>query len=146
MEAAYTPALSGSTSDHVLREIATLAATGGRVDADSVHRALSERERLGSTALTDGIAIPHGKLPGLKDAVVVVARHTGGIEFGALDHQPTRLFVALLAPDNDPTHHLKVLARLARLLKEPECRQKLIESVTAEAMNQAFIDADDRVA
>ncbi len=144
--ACYEPGLKGTTSGEVIAEMARLASGSGGVDAETIQRALCEREKLGSTALSDGVAIPHGKLKGLKEVVIVVGVHRPGLPFGALDGKDTHLFVGLLAPDNDPTHHLKVLARLARLLKEADCRSRLLECRTAEEMSQVFIDADDRVA
>ncbi len=143
--ARYAPALQADTADNVIAELAGLAAGAG-VDPETVRAALAERERLGSTALSDGVAIPHGKLRGLADVLVVVGLHREGVRFGAVDNGDTHLFVTLLAPDNDPAYHLKVLARLARLLKDSHCRNRLLAARTAEEMSAAFVDADTRIA
>jgi len=144
--ARFEPALRGVNADEVIAELSALAAGCGGCEASVIRHALTERERLGSTALTEGVAIPHGKIRGLPEVVVVVGLHPQGIPFGSADGEPTRLFVGLLAPDNDPAHHLKVLARLARLLKDPACRGRLMASRDGEGISAALLDADDRVA
>ena len=79
---------------------------------------LWERERLGSTAIGDGIAIPHGKLPALKSVLGAFGRHVAGVDFESLDGSPTQLFFLLVAPEDSVGQHLKALARVSRLLKD----------------------------
>jgi PTS system nitrogen regulatory IIA component len=86
-------------------------------DAKTVFEALSGREALGSTGLGNGIAIPHGKLAGLKGVTAVFARLAQPVEFDAVDDQPVDLVVMLLAPTGAGADHLKALARVARLLR-----------------------------
>ena len=86
-------------------------------DAGAIFEALSGREALGSTGLGNGIAIPHGKLAGLKGVVAVFARLAQPVEFDAVDDQPVDLIVMLLAPTGAGADHLKALARVARLLR-----------------------------
>lgn len=121
------PNLTGGTKEEVLRELSEhLARHHREIDAARLLEVLWERERLGSTAIGDGIAIPHGKLPGLKTVVGEFARHPRGVDFQSLDGNPTRLFFLLVAPDDSVGQHLKALARVSRLLKDLAFRQQLI--------------------
>ncbi len=121
------PALHGTNKEQVLRELAThLAAEHPEVNADRLVDVLWERERLGSTAIGDGIAIPHGKLPGLKTVLATFGRHLQGVDFESLDGNPTKIFFLLVAPDDSVGLHLKALARVSRLLKDPSFRAQLL--------------------
>ncbi len=144
-QARYGIRLQSATGDGVLDELAALASGGGS-DRPRIYKVLADRERLGSTAVGGGVAIPHGKLPGLTTVRLAAALHPGGVEFGAADGKPARLFVVLLAPDNDPSRHLKVLARIARIVKEPRHRDRILDSRTPAEMLRAFVDADEQVA
>lgn len=98
-------------------------------------RALREREQLHSTAIGDGIALPHARnaLVGLVDKpLIVFGRHETGIPYGALDSLPARLFFLLIAPT--VTQHLGILARLSRLLRDPRVRQNLLAAKTPEQL------------
>src|SRR4029453_15427940 len=98
----------------------------GGIDAGRLVEVLWERERLGSTAIGDGIAIPHGKLPGLKGVIGPFGRAVAGVDFDSLDGSPTHLFFLLVAPEDSVGQHLKALARVSRLLKDRAFRDKLI--------------------
>jgi len=95
---------------------------------------LQQRERLGSTGIGQGVAIPHAKLPKLDKLTGIFARLDRAIEFDSLDSQPVDLIFLLLAPEGAGADHLKALARIARLLRDPEVVQKLRESREAEAL------------
>lgn len=126
-EALVIPALAGKSKEEVLRELATaMAAQHPDIDADRLVEVLWERERLGSTAIGDGIAIPHGKLPGLKNVLGAFGRHPQGVDFQSLDGKPTRLLFLLVAPEDSVGQHLKALARVSRLLKDPAFRNQLM--------------------
>jgi PTS system nitrogen regulatory IIA component len=93
-----------------------------------------QREKLGSTAVGNGVAIPHGKLPKLGRLFGLFARLERGIDFEALDGQPVDLCFLLLAPEAAGADHLKALARVARALRDPEIARKLRESRDADAI------------
>src|SRR5689334_13495329 len=115
------PSLTGSTKDQVLRELAQhLASVNREIEASKLTEVLWERERLGSTAIGDGIAIPHGQLPAVRSVVAAFGRHSSGVDFDSLDGKPTHLFFLLVAPEDSVGQHLKALARVSRLLKEPQ--------------------------
>jgi PTS system nitrogen regulatory IIA component len=103
----------------VLDKIAATFAASRGLDEKTVFDVLRERERLGSTAIGGGIAIPHAKMAGLPALVGCILRLEPAVDFDAGDEQPVDLVVALLAPDNGGADHLRVLARLSRSLRDP---------------------------
>jgi len=143
-EALVNPALHGNTKDAVLRELAgALAAVHPEVNAEQLLAVLWDRERLGSTALGGGIAIPHGKLPGLGGVLAAFGRHPLGVDFDSLDGKPSHIFFLLVAPDNSVGLHLKALARVSRLLKDEAFRKRLCETSDRAALYRDICEADD---
>lgn len=104
---------------------------------------LLERERLGSTGIGDGIAIPHGKVPGLDQIVVSFGRSREGIEFEAMDGKPVHLFFLLMAPENSTGLHLKALARISRMLRDPVFRKDLLDAKGQEELFGIIVKKDD---
>ena len=131
---AVVPALRVNSKKQALQELAARAAVmSGRSDRE-IFEVLMQRERLGSTGIGSGIAIPHGKLAKLDRLFGVFARLERPVDFEALDGQPVDLMFLLLAPEAAGADHLKALARVARLLRDPEVARKLRESRDAEAL------------
>ena len=104
---------------------------------------LLEREKLGSTGIGDGIAIPHGKLAMLDEMVVSFGRSREGIDFNAMDGKPVHLFFLLLAPENSAGLHLKALAKLSRMLKDVDFRTELMQAGSGEEIYRVIGDKDD---
>jgi len=96
--------------------------------AQQLSDTLLEREKLGSTGIGEGVAIPHGKLPGLPGLLAAFGRKRAGVDFAAIDGKPTHLFFVLFAPDNSAGLHLKALARISRLFKQPQFRQAILNA------------------
>lgn len=112
------PQLAAADAEGVLRELADEIAAAGLVPgADELFQKLAERERLGSTAVGGGVAIPHCKLRGLGQAVVAIGRVEPGIDFGAADGEPVRAFFVVVSPSEAPAEHLRVLSTVARWIK-----------------------------
>jgi PTS system nitrogen regulatory IIA component len=139
------PALVAETKDGVLAELA------GRVEErhpglmrQELLQILQERERLGSTGIGDGIAIPHGKLREARDLVMLFGRSRTGVDFNALDGRPVYLFFLLVAPDDAIGIHLKMLARISRILKDPTVRKALLEAPDAPAIHAIIREQDSR--
>src|SRR5205085_9380390 len=125
------PALRGRSKDAVIEELAdVVAGTHPEIDRKRLVQALEDRERLNSTALGEGIAIPHGKLPGLHRVIAAFGRSPAGIDFSSLDGKPTHLFFLLVAPEDSAGAHLKALARISRLLKDESFRARLMAAAT----------------
>ena len=101
-------------------------------DEENIVRVLEERERLGSTGIKDGLAIPHGKLERLDQLVACLGLHEKGIDFGALDGQPSKIFIVLLAPESAGGLHLKALARISRLVSDSAFTRRLLDAKDAE--------------
>jgi PTS system nitrogen regulatory IIA component len=141
------PNLVGTTKQHVMEEVVEHLATVQKgINAGELLKALLEREKLGSTGIGNGIAIPHGKLAGLSDIILVFARSSSGVPFEAIDGKPIHLIFLLVAPANSTGGHLKALARLSRLLKNDAFRHTLLTAPTALDILQAITDEDKRTA
>jgi len=120
------PELKGRTKKQVLEElIEAVKQNKPNIDRDRLMRVLLERERLGSTGIGDGIAIPHGKLRDIDDLVLSFGRSIEGIDFESMDGKPVHLFFLLVAPETCAGIHLRALAKIARLLKNGTVRKKL---------------------
>lgn len=112
------PALSGADAPSVLRTFSERLCEAGLVpDAVDLYDKLREREELGSTGIGLGVAIPHCKLPGLKEALLAIGTLRKSIDFGAVDGQPVRLFFVLASPEASPAKHLKSLAAISKWVK-----------------------------
>ena len=137
--------LNGQTKPQILRELATCLAAGRReLDLDELTAVLSERERLGSTAIGDGIAIPHGKLPKVTKILGTFGRHVQGVDFESLDGNPTHLFFMLVAPEDSTSLHLKALARVSRLLRDGNFREKLLSAPDANELFRLIREEDSK--
>jgi nitrogen PTS system EIIA component len=135
--------LAAKTKPAVLAELSShLAALETGVDAETLRRVLEERELLASTAIGDGIAIPHGKLDSVGHLVGSLGRSVEGIEFESIDGKPTHLVFMLVAPASSTGVHLKALARLSRLFRDADFRQRLLAAPTREAMYQVIAEED----
>jgi PTS system nitrogen regulatory IIA component len=131
---AVIPALKVNSKKQVIQELAAKAAQLTGQAERAVFETLMQREKLGSTGVGNGIAIPHGKLAKLAKLFGLFARLDRPVDFEALDGQPVDLVFLLLAPETAGADHLKALARVARLLRDPEVARKLRESRDAEAI------------
>jgi len=137
--------LSGQDKPRVLSELAgCLAAKRRGIDLHELNAVLNERERLGSTAIGDGIAIPHGKIRGVDQIVGVFGRAPQGVEFESLDGKPTSLFFLLVAPEDSASLHLKALARVSRLFRDNAFRDHLIGAEDAAEIYRLIIEEDSR--
>ncbi|HEY6417804.1 MAG TPA: PTS sugar transporter subunit IIA [Candidatus Binataceae bacterium] len=137
------PDLKGTAKTEVLRELAeALAKKYPEIKLDQLTAVLAERERLGSTAIGDGIAIPHGKLPGVKKILGAFGRHPKGVDFESLDGNPTQLFFVLVAPEDSASLHLKALARVSRLLKDNGFRDRLLAAPDAAEIYRLIKEED----
>jgi mannitol/fructose-specific phosphotransferase system IIA component (Ntr-type) len=128
------PGLSDVDRQAVLRRLATgIAATlGGLADDATLVRGFAEREALGSTALGAGIAVPHCRIAGLNRPWIAIGLHPEGIEFGATDGQPVRIFFAVVSPSGSPAEHLRILASISRWARDPARVEALASARTAE--------------
>ena len=134
--------LNATDKKGVLEELAGSVAQASGVDQEEMVRVLLERERLGSTGIGDGIAIPHGKLKSLESLLVGFGRSHKGVDFEAIDGKPAHIFFLLLAPENSTGAHLRMLARLSRLLKDSTFRQRLMTAADQRSLYMVIADED----
>ena len=131
---AVIPVLKVNGKKQAIQEIAARAAELSGLGERTIFETLLQREKLGSTGIGHGIAIPHGKLPKLDRLFGLFARLDRPIDFASLDGQPVDLIFLLLAPEGAGADHLKALARVARLLRDPDTANKLRESSDSDAL------------
>ena len=131
---AIIPAMKVNGKKQALQEIAAKAAELTGQNEKAILEILLQREKLGSTGVGNGVAIPHGKLPKLGNVFGLFARLERPVDFEALDGQPVDLIFLLLAPEGAGADHLKALARVARLLRDPDIARKLRDSRDADAI------------
>ncbi len=129
----------------VINELARPVAHVSQKDPRDIVRVLIERERLGSTGIGGGIAIPHGKLPGITSLILGFGLSRGGVEFDALDNRPTHIFFLLLSPDNSTGLHLRLLARISKLLKEEPFKEDLKNAKDPEDVIRIITEVDEDV-
>lgn len=136
--------LTSRTKGDVLKELAdvVLSEQTDYHPGEAVN-VLLEREKLGSTGIGDGIAIPHGKLNIVDDLAISFGRSKEGIDFNAMDGKPVYLFFLLLAPENAAGQHLKMLAKLSRMLKDATFRKNLLEAPSKEEIYRIILEKDD---
>ena len=137
------PELHSQNKEEVLEELTTaLFKYKGNLNKEVLVEVLLERERLGSTGIGDGIAIPFGKIRDLDELILLFGRSTRGVEFDSMDGQPTHLFFLLMVPENSTGIHLRALAEITRLLKNAHFRQRLMESGTREEIFRVIREED----
>ncbi|MGH7856105.1 MAG: PTS sugar transporter subunit IIA [Candidatus Binatia bacterium] len=144
-ETAVVADLRGASKLDVLQELAAVLAEHHRVvSKDQLVEVLLEREKLGSTAIGEGIAIPHGKLPKLTNVVAAFGRSRPGIDFNSLDGGATHLFFLLVAPEDSSGAHLKALARVSRLLRDKAFRERLLQVENGKELYQIIREEDEK--
>ena len=136
--------LTGSNSLEVLAELCHPVAVTSGLDPHSLVESLLERERLASTGIGDGVAIPHSRVPGLSALRACIGRSTAGIEFNSIDLKPSHLFIALFAPAAQPGIHLHALSRISRIFKSQALRDALMHARDATEIFQLIEAADAR--
>lgn len=127
-EGAIVAELNATDKKGVLSELTASLAEASGVKQEELLRVLLERERLGSTGIGGGIAIPHGKLKPLQSLLMGFGRSRKGVDFDAMDGKPTHIFFLLLAPEDSTGGHLKMLARISRLLKDTVFKERLMNA------------------
>lgn len=137
---AVMASLRAKSKKQVLQGLSAMAASATGIGEREIFDTLLQRERLGSTGVGRGIAIPHGKLPGLSRIVGVFARLAEAIDYDSVDDEPVDLVVLLLAPEGAGADHLKALARVSRLLREPQAIDKLRGASDAAALYSVLIE------
>jgi PTS system nitrogen regulatory IIA component len=132
------PAFEATTKKQALLDLSTRASEITQIDARIIYDTLLQRERLGSTGLGRGIAVPHVKLAGLSGIVCLFARMVQPIDFESQDDEPVDLIFLLLAPDHAGGDHLKALARISRLVREPSMLERVRAAPDLASLKRAL--------
>lgn len=145
-ERCVSTSLDATSKSEVLRQLATLYTHSDlTVDPETISEVLEERERLASTGVGSGVAIPHGRLTDIPGVRLVLGTHRAGVDFDAVDGRPVHIFVGVLAPDGQASQHLKVLARVSRLLRDPQLRERLLQASSPSEAYRCLIEMDERL-
>lgn len=125
--------LTSRTKEDVIIEMATMLDVDGKLlDKDKYIKAVTDRESEFSTGIGMGIAIPHGKSSGVKDAALVFGRSVDGIDYGSMDDEPAHIFFLIAVPEESSNEHLKILSQISRKLMHKELRDSLMNASNAE--------------
>ena len=139
------PQLAASEKAGALAELCgALARAHSSLDGNKLVETLLEREKLGSTGIGEGVAIPHGKLAGVPGLLAAFGRSVSGVDFQSIDGKPTQLIFVLFAPENSAGIHLKALARISRLFRNPAFRKAILEAPSGKAIFQLISEEDAR--
>ena len=134
-QSSFSPHLQGQTKDAIIKEMVDMLERTGRVsDPKAALTAVHERENTMSTGMQFGVAIPHGKTDGVSQLVTAVALKPEGIDFAALDGEPSRIFVMTLSPVMETGPHIQYLSEISKLLNESALRDALLASQTEAEM------------
>jgi PTS system nitrogen regulatory IIA component len=137
--------LQGTDKSSVLRELASVLVKPCHVGSlEDLLQVLLEREKLESTGIGDGIAIPHGRLKKLKEFYISFGRSAKGIDFDSIDGKPSHLFFLVMAPENSAVNNLNLLGRIVTLLKDPSFRKQLMEGHSQEELFRSISEEDEK--
>ncbi len=127
----------------ILEELVAPIASITGVNHKDLVRVLMDREQLGSTGIGGGIGIPHGKLKQLESLALGFGLSRKGVDFESMDNQPTHIFFLLVTPENSTGLHLKMLARISRILKHDQFKEKLLNAVSSDEIFSIIKEEDD---
>jgi PTS system nitrogen regulatory IIA component len=137
--------LVSSDKESTLDELSSFLKDKGMIsNKEILQSALMEREALGSTGIGENVAIPHAKISAIDQIITVFGRSIKGIEFDSLDKKPVHFIYLVLAPMNSSGQHLKVLARISRLLKNKSLRESIIRATEANQIYAIIADEDSK--
>ncbi|MDX9788114.1 MAG: PTS sugar transporter subunit IIA [Desulfobacterales bacterium] len=134
--------LKATDKKGAIEELVVPVARIAGVEKEDMVRVLMDRERLGSTGIGDGIGIPHGKLKKLDSLVLGFGISRKGIDFESMDNRPTHIFFLLITPENSAGLHLKLLARISRILKSESFKEQLLSAADADEIRSVIREAE----
>ncbi len=136
--------LQAKNKTEALAELSEMVIKGPlKLDKLQIFDVLQQREKLGSTGIGDGVAIPHGKIGNLEELIVAFGRSRNGVAFDSIDGKPVHLFFLLLAPENCTGQHLKALAKISKMLKAGGFRKKLMDAKSNSDLYKTIIEQDE---
>ena len=137
--------LNSCDKKNVLDELSSFLEDKGEITRkENLLVALIEREKLGSTGIGENVAIPHAKISEIDNIITVFGRSKNGVEFESLDQKPVNFIFLVMAPENSTGQHLKVLARISRLFKNPSLRESVLSANEADQIYSILVDEDSK--
>ena len=137
--------LDSRDKKNVLDELSSFLEDEGEITSkENLFAALIEREKLGSTGIGENVAIPHAKISEIDKIITVFGRSKNGVEFESLDQKPVNFIFLVLAPENSTGQHLKALARISRLFKNPSLRESVLRTNEADQIYSILVDEDSK--
>lgn len=132
-----------SSKKRLIEEVADLLSSySGELDRDTVYQILNQRERLGSTGIGEGFAIPHGRINGIDQPIICAILLEKGLDFDSIDNRPVRCVVGLLVPADANQTHLQILSRLAKAFSQPEVRKRIMACHDDDSFFRTINDLD----
>ncbi len=139
------PDLRGTDKRSILRELSSVLVKPCQVaSAEELLQVLLDREKLGSTGIGEGIAIPHGRLKKLKKFFISFGRSIKGVDFDSIDRNPSQLFFLVMAPENSAVDNLKLLSRIVTLLKDASFKKRLMEAPSQKELFEIISEEDEK--
>jgi len=137
--------LKSCDKESVLEELSNFLKDKGEIpNKENLLLSLIEREKLGSTGIGENVAIPHAKIRDIDKIITVFARSQIGVEFESLDQKPVNFIYLILAPENSTGQHLKALARISRLFKNPSLRESILRANEIDQIYSILVDEDSK--
>ena len=137
--------LDSRDKKNVLDELSSFLENEGEITSkENLLAALIEREKLGSTGIGENVAIPHAKISEIDKIITVFGRSKNGVEFESLDQKTVNFIFLVIAPENSTGQHLKVLARISRLFKNPSLRESVLRTNEADQIYSILVDEDSK--
>ncbi|HOJ42659.1 MAG TPA: PTS sugar transporter subunit IIA [Syntrophorhabdaceae bacterium] len=136
---------ASNKKDAIYEMCESLKKAGLIENVQEVVNVILEREKLGSTGIGEGIAIPHGKMKGIKSILCVLGKSERGIDFDSIDKKPVHIIVLLLAPEGSASMHLKMLSRISKILRDPSIRNRLLEIKDAREIYSYILEEDRKI-
>jgi len=139
------PDLKGEDKPSILKELSSVLVKPCQVTSvEELLQVLLDREKLGSTGIGEGIAIPHGRLKKLKTFFISFGRSLKGVDFDSIDQKPSQLFFLVMAPESSAVDNLKLLGRIVTLLKEPSFKKRLMEASSQKELFKIIAEEDEK--
>jgi len=137
--------LQGADKTSILKELSSVLVNPCKaVSVEELLQVLLDREKLGSTGIGEGIAIPHGRLKKIKKFFISFGRSIKGVDFDSVDREPSQLFFLVMAPENSAVDNLKLLSRIVTLLKEPSFKKRLLEAPSRKELFKVISEEDEK--
>lgn len=136
--------LKSNTKTDVLKELAgNIASNSSNLSFEKTYETLQEREKLCSTAMDEGVAIPHGKLHGISNTYLAFGRSKKGIDFDSLDSKPTHMFILIISPGNSSKTHIQSLAKISNIFKNNKFRSNILNANDVEEIYELITEEDE---